>query len=608
MNELILVADDEPKIVKLAQDYLEQGGFRVVTAGDGEAALAVAKRERPDLVVLDLSLPRMDGLDVFRALRTDSSVPIIMLTARVDEADRLVGLELGADDYVTKPFSPRELVARVRAVLRRVGGPFQQTGLIKIADLEIDTNGHSVTRGDEAVRLTPIEFSVLATLAGRPGQTFTRGQLIDRLHSVEYDGFDRSIDSHIKKPEAEGRADAVRAPLRPHRLWGRVQVQQRGVILKGRWQQEGKWRSWPHGDRSQNWSPAWHSKRRLLFLRFTMIFGLLVLLVAGGMAALALLITNVFGGGGQTAVLVWIGGLSLSFALPVMAIAVAVRAFRGIAVPLADVMAAADDVAKGDLSTRVPEGKHGGFSRLAYSFNRMVEELERTDQMRRNLTADVAHELRTPVHIIQGNLEGVLDRVYEPTADHIGSTLEETRLLARLVDDLGTLSLAESDQLSLVRERVDVHEFLADVAATFISEAKASNIDIEIQPGNDASPITVEADVGRMQQVMGNLLANALRHSRRGGTVSLRGVATRESVRIEVEDTGEGIPADDLPFIFDRFWRGDRSRSRAETAGGGLGLAIARRLVQAHGGQIDVRSEVGLGTTFSILLPDKHPT
>ena len=136
MNELILVVDDEPKIVKLAQDYLEQGGFRVVTAVDGESALEAARRDRPDLVVLDLSLPKIDGLDVFRSLRADSDVPVIMLTARIDEADRLVGLELGADDYVTKPFSPRELVARVRAIFRRVGGSVQQKGLIRIADLQ----------------------------------------------------------------------------------------------------------------------------------------------------------------------------------------------------------------------------------------------------------------------------------------------------------------------------------------------------------------------------------------------------------------------------------------------------------------------------------------
>ena len=378
--------------------------------------------------------------------------------------------------------------------------------------------------------------------------------------------------------------------------------------MKDRWQREGKWGSWPHGRRSQNWPRAWHSRRRLLFLRFTLMFGFMAVLVVGGMAAVAFLVTSLFGGGGQTAVLVWIGGLSLSFALPVLAVALAVRAFRGIAAPLADVMAAADHVAEGDLSARVPEGRHGGFNRLAYSFNRMVEELDRTDQMRRNLTADVAHELRTPVHIIQGNLEGIVDGVYAPTADHIAATLEETRLLGRLVDDLGTLSLAESGQLSLVKEGVDVHEFLLDVAGAFSSQAEAAGIEIEVRSTAGERPGVLTADVGRMQQVIGNLVANGLRHSRRGGTITLRAEVTAYTVRIEVEDRGEGIPADDLPFIFDRFWRGDRSRSHVETAGGGLGLAIARRLVQAHGGRLDVRSEVGLGTTFTIQLPDQQPT
>jgi two-component system alkaline phosphatase synthesis response regulator PhoP len=198
MNEMILVVDDEPKIVKQARDYLEKGGFRVVTAGDGKTALAVARHERPDLIVLDLNLPEMDGLDVCRALRRESDVPIIMLTARVDETDRLIGLELGADDYVTKPFSPRELVARVRAVLRRVRGGIHQPGLIRAGDLEIDLHGHRVTRAGESIRLTRSEFNLLAVLAQHPGQTFTREQLLDRLHGVAYDGYDRSIDAHVK--------------------------------------------------------------------------------------------------------------------------------------------------------------------------------------------------------------------------------------------------------------------------------------------------------------------------------------------------------------------------------------------------------------------------
>ncbi len=198
MNETILVVDDEPKIVKLARDYLERNGFRVLAADDGNTALAVARRERPDLIVLDLNLPGMDGLDVCRALRLVSDVPVIMLTARTEEADRLIGLELGADDYITKPFSPRELVTRVRVVLRRVRGSVHQPGHIRAADLDIDLEGHRVSRAGEAIRLTRTEFNLLAVLTQHPGQTFTRAQLLDRLHGVRYDGFDRSIDAHIK--------------------------------------------------------------------------------------------------------------------------------------------------------------------------------------------------------------------------------------------------------------------------------------------------------------------------------------------------------------------------------------------------------------------------
>jgi DNA-binding response OmpR family regulator len=198
MKELILVVDDEPKIVKLARDYLERGGYQVLAATDGQTALAVASHERPDLVVLDLNLPGMDGLDVIRALRRNTAVPVIMLTARAEETDRLIGLELGADDYITKPFSPRELVLRVKAVLRRVQGDLYRPGLIRAADLEIDLDGHTVTREGESIHLSRTEFNLLATLARHPGQTFTRAQLIDRLYGVIYDGYDRSIDAHIK--------------------------------------------------------------------------------------------------------------------------------------------------------------------------------------------------------------------------------------------------------------------------------------------------------------------------------------------------------------------------------------------------------------------------
>ncbi|KAA3643203.1 MAG: DNA-binding response regulator [Chloroflexi bacterium] len=208
MNELILVVDDEHKIVKLAQDYLEQSNYRVRTATDGTTALAMARQEKPDLIVLDLNLPGMDGLDITRALRRESDVPIIMLTARVEETDRLIGLEMGADDYITKPFSPRELVARVKVVLRRVHGGVRTPGLIVAGDLEIDTNGHRVRREGETIELSRTEFNILAMLAQHPGQTFERAQLLNRLHGYAHEGYDRSIDAHIKNLRRKLEIDA----------------------------------------------------------------------------------------------------------------------------------------------------------------------------------------------------------------------------------------------------------------------------------------------------------------------------------------------------------------------------------------------------------------
>ncbi len=197
MQELILVVDDEPKIVRLARDYLEKNGFRVVGAGDGQSALTTARREKPDLVILDLMLPNIDGREVCRILRHESDVPIIMLTALAEEVDQVTGLEIGADDYITKPFSPRALVARVRALLRRSKGEIKAPSIIRAGGLEIDSEKYSVAFNNSPIRLTPNEFKLLQLLASRPGQTLTREQLLDDLHGAA-SSVDRSVDSHIK--------------------------------------------------------------------------------------------------------------------------------------------------------------------------------------------------------------------------------------------------------------------------------------------------------------------------------------------------------------------------------------------------------------------------
>jgi DNA-binding response OmpR family regulator len=197
MPQLILVVDDEPKVTRLARDYLVQNGFRVTTAADGQSALTLARREKPDLVILDLMLPQIDGREVCRILRRESDVPIIMLTALAEEIDQVTGLEIGADDYIIKPFSPRALVARVRALLRRTRGEVKVKGIIRVSGLEIDPEKYSVTWNGEPIRLTPNEFKLLHLLASRPNQTFSRNQLLEDLHGAA-SSVDRSVDSHIK--------------------------------------------------------------------------------------------------------------------------------------------------------------------------------------------------------------------------------------------------------------------------------------------------------------------------------------------------------------------------------------------------------------------------
>jgi len=196
----ILVVDDEPKIVQLLRDYLERAGFRVLTAPNGKTALALAHSEKPDMIILDLGLPEMDGLDVTRTLRKASNVPILMLTARSDETDKLIGLELGADDYITKPFSPRELVARIRVVFRRMENYSEaNVEVLHAADLTLDMPRMRVmAAGRNIEEFTPTEFELLVAMARHPGRVFTRNQLLEAVHGVAFESYERAIDAHIK--------------------------------------------------------------------------------------------------------------------------------------------------------------------------------------------------------------------------------------------------------------------------------------------------------------------------------------------------------------------------------------------------------------------------
>ena len=369
------------------------------------------------------------------------------------------------------------------------------------------------------------------------------------------------------------------------------------------------WKSWrgrpPWWPESEPWPPAgppgvqaWQRMRRH-FLRRAVVFFAAVLtltialsaLVLWGMAGL-LGMPRIPPGWerlGQAAVaailVVVLGGALL-----------AGRAFRRMAVPVGDVMAALGRVADGDTSTRVKERGPQEMRTLTRAFNAMAERLQRQEDQRRGLLTDISHELRTPLSVLQGNLEGMLDGVYPRDDAHLSLILEETQVLARLTEDLRTLTLAETLGLELAKTATDLPAIAREAIASFQAQADAAGVTLQLQAGPGLPP--AEVDPERVRQVLSNLLANAMRYTPAGGAVRVRcSRGDAEDIVLSVEDTGAGIPAEELPQIFDRFYKSKDSR------GTGLGLAIAKSLVRAHGGEISAHSVPGEGTTIRFTLP-----
>jgi signal transduction histidine kinase len=268
---------------------------------------------------------------------------------------------------------------------------------------------------------------------------------------------------------------------------------------------------------------------------------------------------------------------------------------RRVVVPLDDLLAAAERIGQGEYTVRVEEKGPREVRSMARVLNKMARRLDELDSRRRDLLADVTHELRTPLTVVQGNLEGMLDGVYPADEANLRSLLEETKLLSRLVEELRTLALAESGALQLRKDPVDLSLLVSETTAAFQAQADAAGIVLKVATASDLPPLPL--DGGRIRQVLSNLLANALRYTPEGGRVTVSCQQSGESVLLEVQDSGPGIPAEELPYIFDRFHKS------TDEGGMGLGLAIARHLVEAHGGRICAESQPGQGTTMRVELP-----
>jgi two-component system sensor histidine kinase BaeS len=343
--------------------------------------------------------------------------------------------------------------------------------------------------------------------------------------------------------------------------------------------------------------------RRLRRRFFTRVAGALLLLFALGVAGCTLLfwLSATLAGAiglpsGAPPLTGPIVGVMV-VALAVLGLTVAARVIRRVALPLGDIMEAAGRVADGDYAARVAEHGPRELRALARAFNSMAARLEKNEEQRRRLLADITHELRTPLTVIQGSLEGLLDGVYPRDDEHLASLLDEAHVLSRLIEDLRTLSLAEAGALVLKREPTDLAALLGETTASFRAQAEAAGVSLEMEAAPDL-PL-LELDPVRLREVAGNLIANALRYTPRGGCIRLECSLDKSNgdVAVSVSDTGRGIAPEELPHIFDRFYKS------ADSRGSGLGLAIAKNLVAAHGGEITAESTAGQGTTFRFTLP-----
>lgn len=361
---------------------------------------------------------------------------------------------------------------------------------------------------------------------------------------------------------------------------------------------------WPE---NEPWPPRrrhWRPRHNPFFRRMGCLFAAISLLTVAVFLAVILFILSAIGmvhfSMDQVQWIFPVGGIFLAFFIVILVFAG--RNLRSVSMPLDELLNASNRLAEGNYDVRVDEKGPSEVRSLARAFNSMASRLQANDEQRRSMLADVSHELRTPLTIIQGNLEGVLDGMYKPDEARLKSVLEETQVLSRLIDDLRTLSLAESGTLQLQRERTDLSVLIHAMVAAFQSQADAGGVKLTVSLADGVRE--VDLDPERVRQVVSNLIANAVRYTPRGGEVEVRltestsGSDSRRSAVVAVRDSGPGIASGDLPHIFDRFYKS------ADSRGMGLGLSIAKYIVEAHGGEVRVESEPGRGTTISFTLPN----
>ncbi len=574
----VLVVDDEPIVRDVIVRYLRRDGFATLEAGDGDRARELIESGEPSLVVLDVMLPGPDGLELCRWIRGRSDLPVIMLTARGEEADRIVGLELGADDYVTKPFSPRELAARVRTVLRRSSGAAARPERLEFDDVALDGASREVTKAGRAVALTAREFDLLWFMASQPAP----GLLPQPPDGPCLGPFARARHRHGHRPhppparEARGRPGPARAPADGvgRRLPVRPVI---GLALTVAAASLAIGLAVAYALRAA--PTVWLQLAGLAFL--SACVPLAAVLASGWV---------MFHMGADRKILAVAAGSATA------AVGAGLLLARSIATSIRRVGDASTQLAAGDLAARAPTGGASEIARLADSFNTMAASIEQLFDARRELVAWASHDLRTPLASMQAMIEALEDGLAAPE-DYLPTLRDQVRTLTILVDDLFELARIDAGALTLELRQTPVSGLVESALRLLRPEADVRHVDLVAHLDGEA---TAAVAPDKIERVLFNLVTNALRHTPSDGSVAVHVERVEGNVLVRVEDTGDGLEPEALGRMFERFWRADRARS---SAGTGLGLAIARGLVEAHGGRIWAENRPQGGARVSFTLP-----
>jgi DNA-binding response OmpR family regulator/signal transduction histidine kinase len=626
----VLVVEDDPTVSEVVVSYLSREGFDVRSERDGRVALQHAVAEVPDLMVLDLMLPGMDGLEVFRRVREVAAVPTIMLTARGDESDRVLGLEIGADDYVSKPFSPRELTARVKSVLRRTGAGMAPTDptvneLLRAGDVRVDPLSRHVTIGDRPVTLTAREFDLIAFLMRHPGQVFRREELLEHVWGYSV-GDTSTVTVHIRRlrekierePSTPTMIQTVgcRVPIRAMSgraglivaVAGLAAVALAAMVLGMPAQEAVEICGIAIGAAvvSGTAGLALTTTLRRCSIGLQVIVITLVSVIATG--AGAWLAANAMFLAREDLKALWV----ILLASATTGVLVGIGVGHRVSVASRALQDAARRMAMGDLKTSVAEPPTQEFSALARELDAMSRRLDEAldreralDASRREMTAWVSHDLRTPLAGIRAVAEALEDGVAddpETVARYHRTLRVEAERLTRLVDDLFELSVIDSGALRLRLETMSLSDLVSDAIASAAASARGRGVRLHGEVWGKAP--TVEVSAPEFGRVLRNLMENAIRHTPADGAVRVRAGADHATAFVTISDECGGIPAADLERVFEPAFRGEPARTPAD-GGAGLGLAIARGLAEAHHGDITVRNG-GRGCCFTLRLPISH--